>query len=126
MRDKVSTRPTLCSGVLFSNLASSVLLLEKTFDAAGVKQVLDDVLAVSKTQRGPERAAIALDFYYDCYCFCGQRAFSSRKTAAFLSIMHDAFTRDSARVLPAWTMAKSYEALQAAVFKHSVERPPHR
>lgn len=103
-----------------------VLTLENTCEATAVKQTIDNVLLVSKAIAEREKVDIALDFYYDCYCFCGKMAFSSRKTGAFLSIMHDAFVRDSSRLFPAWTMAMSFEALQNVVFKHSVQRPPHR
>jgi hypothetical protein len=100
--------------------------LESTFEPAATKQCLDDALQVSRAYAVQERVDIALDFYYDCYCFCGKMAFSSRKTAAFLSIMHDALVRDSTRIFPSWTMAMSYEHLQRVVFKHGIQRPPHR
>jgi hypothetical protein len=111
---------------LFRSIETAVIALESTFDPASAKKLIDEFLLVSKNHKEPEKVDIATSFYFDCYCFCGKMAFSSRKTAAFLSIMHDAFVRDSARVFPAWTMAMSYEALQNAIFKHSVQRPPHR
>lgn len=106
-------------------LLYSVLGLETTLDVATIKESIDDILAVSKSYDS-ERANIALEFYFDCYCFCGKMAFSSRKTASFLSIMHEAFIRDSRSIYPAWTMAMSFEKLQAILFKHSVQRPPQR
>ena len=110
----------------FCSLRIVVLALESTLDALTAKQLIDSALSVTKTHNGGEKADIALSFYFDCYCFCGKMAFSSRKTATFLSIMHDAFLRDSTRAFPAWTMSMSHEALQSAVFKHSVQRPPRR
>lgn len=99
--------------------------LESTFDESGVKDIIDGALLIRKSYSA-EKADIALDFYYDCYCFCGASAFSARKTATFMSIMHDAFIRDSLNYSPAWTIMKSYERLEQVVFKHSVQRPPHR
>ena len=99
--------------------------LETTYDQLAIKNCLNDILSVRKTHDTDEISDIALDFYYDCYCFCCKLAFSERKTAAFLSIIHDAFVKDTCNEFN-WTMSKSYDRLESVIFKHSIERPPDR
>ena len=100
--------------------------LEETHDTDSIKKLICKFLSLQKIHDDPERLDIAIEFYYYCYCFCGKMAFSSRKTAAFLSIIHDAFMRDAAGIYPNWTMIKSCEKLHNVILKHSVQRPPHR
>ncbi len=99
--------------------------LENANDEQSIKSTVNEILSVDK-QYGKAEARIALDFYFNCYCFCKENAFSARKIATFLSIMHEAFLRDALNRYPSWSLQKSYEFLQDVIFRHSVERSPKR
>ncbi len=100
-------------------------LLESASNEADVKQVLSGILLIDERYTADE-AVVVRDFYLLCYCFCKDNAFSSRKIAAFMSIMHEAFILDSSNTNPSWRSDRSYERLQDVIFQHSIQRPPKR
>lgn len=67
---------------------------------------------------------VATDFHFYNYAFCKERAFDSRRTSTYLSIMNDIFIKDS-MTSSGKTRKLSYEYFEKLILIHSVELPPN-
>ena len=62
-------------------------------------------------------------FHYYNYAFSKDKAFNSRQTSTFMSIMNDVFARDE-RSHGEEEMSASFDYFKEMILKHSIERPP--
>ena len=108
--------------------------LETLLDSGAVKAQLREIFVPLAPSPAPAPApsatpapsaaheSILTDFHFYNYAFCKERAFSSRQTCSFMSIMQHIFRSDAES--PASTAESSHAALEALLLKHAVERPP--
>jgi hypothetical protein len=69
---------------------------------------------------------IVIDFHFQNFAFCKELRFNQAKTSVTLSIFKTVLEQDNLRVPMGNVIKKSFQAFEALVLAHSVERPPIR
>ena len=94
--------------------------LESTLGSLQVKEMLRNFMGIQYSD--PKKVVILSDWHFYNYAYCKERAFSSRQTCCFMSMMHHVFVSDVGNA--ASTAQSSHEAFESILLKHAVERPP--
>ena len=96
--------------------------LENETTCDGVKELLKEYLNIK--YEDIRKIKIATDLFFYSYAFCKDRAFNSKCTSTFMSIMYEIFIKDSTTTKLSNNMTTSCDYFKSLILKHSVERPP--
>jgi hypothetical protein len=96
--------------------------LENETTCDGVKELLKEYFNIKYDDL--IKTKIATDLFFYSYAFCKDRAFNSKCTSTFMSIMYEIFIKDSTTTKLSNNMNSSSEYFKSLLLKHSVERPP--
>ena len=96
--------------------------LENEITCDGVKELLKEYLDIK--YEDIKKIKIATDLFFYVYAFCKDRAFNSKSTSTFMSIMYEIFIKDSTTTKLSNNMTTSCDYFKSLILKHSVERPP--